>query len=102
MFRPVLVTENANNVLDSAVVTRYDTSGKTVFASYPTRQFSDINATLTGTTTQYDALAHGGQSIVRAGALVTRTEYGQSVGESDQPARPGDDDTPSCLRPAQL
>ncbi|KAG1438396.1 hypothetical protein G6F55_013954 [Rhizopus delemar] len=33
MFRPVLVTENANNALDSAVVTRYDSSGKTVFAS---------------------------------------------------------------------
>ncbi|KAG1361572.1 hypothetical protein G6F61_014304 [Rhizopus arrhizus] len=29
MFRPVLVTENANNALDSAVVTRYDSSGKT-------------------------------------------------------------------------
>ncbi len=77
MFRPVLVTENANNVLDSAVVTRYDTSGKTVFASYPTRQFSDINATLTGTTTQYDAL--GRPTVVsqssELGALVTRTEY---------------------------
>lgn len=77
MFRPVLVTENANNVLDSAVVTRYDTSGKTVFASYPTRQFSDINATLTGITTQYDAL--GRPTVVsqssELGALVTRTEY---------------------------
>lgn len=77
MFRPVLVTENANNVLDSAVVTRYDTSGKTVFASYPTRQLSDINAALTGTTTQYDAL--GRPTVVsqssELGALVTRTEY---------------------------
>ncbi|KAG0924515.1 hypothetical protein G6F31_019096 [Rhizopus arrhizus] len=77
MFRPVLVTENANNALDSAVVTRYDSSGKTVFASYPTRQLTDINAAMTGTTTQYDAL---GRPVVvsqssELGDLVTRTEY---------------------------
>jgi YD repeat-containing protein len=77
MFRPVLVTENADNALDSAVVTRYDTSGKTVFASYPVRQLSDINAAFDGTTTQYDAL---GRPVVvsqssELGALVTRTEF---------------------------
>lgn len=77
MFRPVLVTENADNVLDSAVVTRYDASGKTVFASYPVRQLSDINASFGGTSTQYDAL---GRPVVvsqssELGALVTRTEF---------------------------
>ncbi|WNH52295.1 wall-associated protein [Stenotrophomonas oahuensis] len=77
MFRPVLVTQNLNNALDSATVTRYDSSGKTVFASYPTRQLSDINQSLAGTTTQYDAL--GRPSIVRQtselGDLVSSTEY---------------------------
>lgn len=77
MFRPVLVTENTNNVLDSAVVTRYDTSGKTVFASYPVRQLSDINAAFDGTTTQYDSL--GRPTVVNQsselGGLVTRAEY---------------------------
>ncbi|MEV5117776.1 wall-associated protein [Stenotrophomonas indicatrix] len=77
MFRPVLVTENAGNVLDSAVVTRYDTSGKTVFASYPVRSLSDINTSLGGTSTQYDAL---GRPVVvsqssELGALVTRSEF---------------------------
>jgi len=77
MFRPVLVTENADNVLESAVVTRYDTSGKTVFASYPVRSLSDINASLGGTSTQYDAL---GRPVVvsqssELGALVTRSEF---------------------------
>ena len=77
MFRPVLVTENANNALDSAVVTRYDSSGKAVFGSYPVGQLADINASLGGTSTQYDAL---GRPVVvsqssELGALVTRTEY---------------------------
>ena len=77
MFRPVLVTQNLNNALDSATVTRYDSSGKTVFASYPTRQLSDINQALAGTTTQYDAL--GRARIVRQtselGDLISTTEY---------------------------
>ncbi|MBA0448335.1 RHS repeat domain-containing protein [Stenotrophomonas maltophilia] len=77
MFRPVLVTENANNVRDSAVVTRYDSSGRTVFVSYPTRQFSSIGAALDGATTQYDAL---GRPVLvsqssELGTLATRTEY---------------------------
>ncbi len=77
MFRPVLVTQNVNNALDSAVVTRYDNSGRAVFASYPTRQLSNIAQTLPGTTTQYDAL--GRPTIARQtselGELVSATDY---------------------------
>lgn len=77
MFRPVLVTQNLNNVLDSAVVTRYDSSGRAVFASYPTRQLSSVAQALPGTTTQYDAL---GRPVVmrqtsELGDLVNVTEY---------------------------
>jgi YD repeat-containing protein len=77
MFRPVLVTQNVDNALDSAVVTRYDSSGRAVFASYPTRQLTDIGQSLSGTTTQYDALAR--PLIVRQsselGDLVSATDY---------------------------
>lgn len=77
MFRPVLVTQNVNNALDSAVVTRYDSSGRAVFASYPTRQLSNITQSLTGTSTQYDAL--GRPTIARQsselGDLVSATDY---------------------------
>jgi YD repeat-containing protein len=77
MFRPVLVTQNLNGVLDSAVVTRYDSSGRAVFASYPTSQVSDIAQSLAGTSTQYDAL--GRPQVVRQtselGDLVSSTDY---------------------------
>lgn len=77
MFRPVLVTQNVDNALDSAVVARYDSSGRAVFSSYPTRQLSDIGQSLSGTTTQYDALAR--PQIVRQtselGDLVSTTDY---------------------------
>lgn len=77
MFRPVLVTQNVNNALDSAVVTRYDSSGRAVFASYPIRQFSGIGQTLAGSTTQYDALGRP-QTIRQSselGDLVSTTSY---------------------------
>lgn len=77
MFRPVLVTQNLNGVLNSAVVTRYDSSGRAVFASYPTRQVSDVAQSLGGTSTQYDALSR--PQIVRQtselGDLASSTDY---------------------------
>lgn len=77
MFRPVLVTQHVDNALDSAIVTRYDASGRLVFTSYPTRQLSDINQSLLGTSTQYDAM--GRPRVLRQsselGELVTSTDY---------------------------
>ena len=77
MFRPVLVTQNANNALDNAVVSRYDSSGRTVFGSYPTRQLGSIQQALSGTTTQYDALARPVvlRQTSELGDLVSVTEH---------------------------
>lgn len=79
LWRPVL--DESFDVADRSgtlrqTVTRYDSNGRAVFASYPTRSASDFRAALPGTYSSYDALGR----IVRneqdseLGRLVTTTQ----------------------------
>jgi len=79
LWRPVL--DERFDAADRAgtlqqTVTRYDSSGRAVFASYPTRSATDFRSALPGTYTSYDALGR----VVRSeqdselGRLVTTTK----------------------------
>jgi RHS repeat-associated protein len=79
-WRPVLVLteDTANAATRSFVVHRYDSSGRKVFTSYPVGSLTSVNDTLTGTTTQYDALGrvtHVKQDSELGQQLVTTTAY---------------------------
>lgn len=57
-------------------VTRYDSNGRTIFASYPTRGANDFRSALPGTHTSYDALGRAVRSEQDSelGRLVTTTQ----------------------------
>lgn len=78
-WRPVLkVTEDtANPSSKSFVVTRYDSSGRSVFTSYPVASLATVNDSLSGTVTTYDALDRSYQvkQDSELGVLTTTTEY---------------------------
>ncbi|MES2019022.1 MAG: hypothetical protein V4484_21220 [Pseudomonadota bacterium] len=80
LWRPVLerTFDAANpNGSGNAVLRRFDFNGNATFASYPQLNITDVNASLNGITTTYDAL--GRSTLVSAaselGALNTRVDY---------------------------
>lgn len=79
LWRPVL--EESFDAADRdgtlrQTVTRYDSNGRPVFTSYPTRTASDFRSALPGTYTGYDALGRPNRSEQDSelGRLVTTTE----------------------------
>ncbi len=79
LWRPVL--EESFDAADRSgtlrqTVTRYDSNGRPVFTSYPTRVASDFRSALPGTYTGYDALGRPTRSEQDSelGRLVTTTE----------------------------
>ena len=81
LWRPVMTLDydvaSAGHNVQTHTITRYDTQGRVAFKSYPARHVGDVNASLPGTRTQYDAL----DRVTRVeqdsehGPLVTTTEY---------------------------
>lgn len=91
LWRPVL--DESFDAADRAgtlrqTVTRYDTKGQPVYASYPTRAASDYRAALPGTYTTYDALGRAVriEQDSELGRLVTTTQ--QLGGGSEQVVNP--------------
>lgn len=81
LWRPVMTLDydvaSAGHNVQTQTITRYDTQGRVAFKSYPARHVGDVNASLPGTRTQYDAL----DRVTRVeqdsehDPLVTTTEY---------------------------
>ncbi len=80
LWRPVL--EETYDLADPAgtvrqTVTRYDTNGRPVFASYPTRSATDYRSAFAGSYTTYDALGRTVRSEQDSelGRLVSTTQW---------------------------
>lgn len=91
LWRPVL--DETFDALDRPgtlrqTVTRYDTKGQPVYASYPTRVATDFRSALPGTYTTYDALGRAVRSEQDSelGRLVSTTQ--QLGGGSEQVVNP--------------